>query len=228
MNRVLNVARMQVLNRMTFIGLPLIILGGAFLLSLMIFALIPVSGVFAGGAPFAPIWYYIAAGAYGLSLSFPFSQAMSVTRRDFFLGTMLTALLSSSAMGILFTIGGLIEDATDGWGMKGLFFRVPWVWEHGPLASGVTYLTLTFLMFCIGFFCSIVYKRWGVTALTVGLLGLGLVLVGATFLITKLEAWDAVGSVFTALGAMSTAVLGLVGALILAAASYLALRRTIA
>ena len=228
MSRIVNVARMQVLNRMTFIGIPLIILGGSFLLSLLVFALIPVTGFkYAGGAPLAPIWYYIGAGVYGLTLSFPFSQAMSVTRREFFLGTMLTALLSSLAMSILFTIGGFIEDATNGWGMHGVFFRTPWVWEHGPLASLVTYLTLCFLMFCIGFAFAIVYKRWGVTWLVTGLIALALILVGVIFLLTKLDAWSAVGEVFTALGAMSIAVFGLILALVIAATSYLALRRTV-
>ena len=44
MNRTLNVVRMQLVNRATYIWVPLIILGGTLLISLAIFGLISSSG----------------------------------------------------------------------------------------------------------------------------------------------------------------------------------------
>ena len=41
MTRTLNVIRMQFVNRQTYVWMPLIILGGSFVLSFLIFAIIP-------------------------------------------------------------------------------------------------------------------------------------------------------------------------------------------
>ena len=91
MSRTLNVVRMQFVNRQTYIWVPLLVLVGAFVLSLMIFAMIPDDGVKVGGGSQAPLWYFLVVGVQSLTLTFPFSQAMSVTRREFYLGTLLTA-----------------------------------------------------------------------------------------------------------------------------------------
>ena len=90
-SRTLSVVRMQLINRQTYIWIPLIILGGAFLLALAVYAMLANAGVtgpkYGGGAQ-APLWYFGVVGIQALTLTFPFSQAMSVTRREFFLGTL--------------------------------------------------------------------------------------------------------------------------------------------
>ena len=45
MNRTLSVVRMQLINKQTYIWIPLIILGGAFVLSLAIYAILAGSGL---------------------------------------------------------------------------------------------------------------------------------------------------------------------------------------
>lgn len=229
MNRIVNVARMQLLNRMTYIGIPLIILVGSFALSLIVFAMIPYTGFkYAGGAGFAPIWYYIGAGVYGLTLAFPFSQAMSVTRRDFYLGTLLVAVVSAAVMGIIFMVGGLIEDATNGWGMNGSVFRIPGVWQsEGPLISALIYFTAILFLYTVGFLCAVVYKRWGVAWMVSGLVGIGLILVLIGFIITKLEAWHAVWEALTGFGLPGIVLVGLAFTVVLAGVTYLPLRRTV-
>ena len=125
MSRTLNVVRMQLVNRQTFIWIPLIILGGAVMLSIAIYAILAGAGidaVKAGGAASAPLWYFMALGIGALTFTFPFSQAMSVTRREFFLGTLLTAGAASALLAILFVIGGLIEQAT---GREAIIERLP-------------------------------------------------------------------------------------------------------
>ena len=116
MNRTLNVVRMQLVNRATYIWVPLIILGGTLLISFAIFGLISSSGadaqMFGGGAQ-APLWYFGVVGVQALTLTFPFSQAMSVTRREFYLGTLITAALTALGLALLFVIGGFIEEATN-------------------------------------------------------------------------------------------------------------------
>ena len=95
MNRTLSVVRLQLVNKQTFLWVPLLVLGGALVITMAIFAMLPVDGIVGGGAQ-APMWYFLVVGVQSLTLTFPFSQALSVTRREFYVGTMLTALLASA------------------------------------------------------------------------------------------------------------------------------------
>ncbi|WP_292830695.1 hypothetical protein [Microbacterium sp.] len=194
MNRIITVTRMQFVNKYTFVWMPLIILGAAFAMSLIIFALIPYDGAKYGGGSQAPIWYFFAIGIMALSYTFPFSQALSITRREFFLGTMLAAVVTSILLGIVFVLGGFIEQATDGWGVNGYFFYLDWVWGYGPLAAGAFFAVVSLLLFVLGFWGSTVYRRFGALGLTLTLVSLGLLLVAAIWLIGQLGAWPAVGA----------------------------------
>ena len=230
MNRTLNVVRMQLVNRATFLWVPLIVLGGTILLTLAVWGIITSAGVeaqmFCGGAQ-APLWYFLAVGIQSLTYTFPFSQAMSVTRREFFLGTLLTAALTAVVLTAVFIVGGYIEEATSGWGMNGYMFRLPWVWEAGPLGAALFFFTMAMLFFVLGFWFSTIFKRYGTIGLTVSLIGLGLLLVGGMWLIGRLEAWEPVFTTLAGLGAVGLAAWGLVLTALLVAASYTTLRRAI-
>jgi hypothetical protein len=230
MSRTLNVVRMQLINRQTYIWIPLIILGGALLMSLAIYGVLQSSGVVGpkyGGGAQAPLWYFLAVGIQALTLTFPFSQAMSVTRREFFLGTLLTAAMTAAILGVVFVVGGLIEEATNGWGMNGWFFRLDWVWQSGPLGAFFFYFSMATLIFVVGFWAATIYKRWGAMGLTITLVGLGVLLVGSMWLVGLAEAWVALFTVIGGLGAVGLAAWSLGVAVVLAAISYLILRRTI-
>lgn len=225
MSRTLNVIRLQLTNRQTFIWVPLIVLGGAVLISVLIYAMIPVDGPKYGGGGQAPLWYFFAIGIQAMTMTFPFSQALSITRREFYLGTMLTAMLGSAFMGVLFLLGGWIELLTDGWGINGWMFYLPDLWRGGPLVAFLVYFTLALLFFVLGFTGATVYKSWGPMVLTIASIGLGLLLVGAVFLITRLELWGRVGEVLGSLGTLGITLWGLVIVAALAALSFLAFRR---
>lgn len=225
MSRTLNVIRLQLTNRQTFIWVPLIVLGGAVLISVLIYAMIPVDGPKYGGGGQAPLWYFFAIGIQAMTMTFPFSQALSITRREFYLGTMLTAMLGSAFMGVLFLLGGWIELLTDGWGINGWMFYLPDLWRGGPLVAFLVYFTLALLFFVLGFTGATVYKSWGPMVLTIASIGLGLLLVGSVFLITRLELWGRVGEVLGSLGTLGITLWGLVIVAALAALSFLAFRR---
>ena len=232
MDRILKVVRLQNLNKMTFIGIPLIILGGAFVLSLLIFALIPVTPAlgykFAGGAPVAPMWYFMGAGIYALTLTFPFSQAMSVTRRDFYLGTMATAALASIGMSLIFTVGGYIEQAFDGWGLNGRFFRIPGLWDESPWLQALTYFTAMMLLFTLGFVFTVIYRRWGRTIMLIVLLGIIALILVLGFVAIKFGFWVAMFEAIAGIGAWGWTFIGIGITAVLAVLSYLPLRRTVA
>lgn len=225
MRRTLNVIRLQLINRQTFVWVPLIILGSATVLSVLIYAMIPGDGPKYGGGGQAPLWYFFAIGISAMTLTFPFSQAMSITRRDFFVGTMLTAILGSAFLAALFLLGGGIEVATNGYGVNGYVFYLPWLWEAGPLGAFVVYFTLALFLFVLGFTGATIYKSWGPTVVTIVGVGLSLVLVGLVFLVTRLELWVQVGLAMGDLGALGLALWGLAIVVLLGAVSFFAFRR---
>lgn len=225
MSRTLNVIRLQLINRQTFIWVPLIVLGGAVLVSVLIYAMIPVDEPKYGGGGQAPLWVFFAVGLSAMTLTFPFSQAMSITRREFFVGTMITAVLGSAFMGVLFLIGGGLEMLTNGWGVNGYVFHLPWLWEAGPLGAFVVYFTLALFFFVVGFTGATIYKSWGPVAITVAGVALALVLLGIIYLITRLELWEQVWLGILDLGALGLALWGLVAVAALAGISFLAFRR---
>ena len=230
MNRTLNVVRMQLINRATYIWIPLMVLGGALVISILVWAVLVGSGVradFIGGGAQAPLWYFLVVGVQALTLTFPFSQAMSVTRRDFYLGTLLTAALTAGLLSVVFVVGGLIEIATDGWGLNGYFFSIPWLWESGPAVAWLFYFVVAMLFFVIGFWAATIYKRFGSVWLTTVLVGVGLLFVGLLWLIGRLEAWGRVFEWFATQGALGLTLWGLLLTALLAASSFLTLRRAV-
>ena len=230
MSRTLNVVRMQLVNRQTYIWVPLIVLGGALLVTLAIYMMLSNAGVdgpkYGGGAQ-APLWYFGVVGIQALTLVFPFSQAMSVTRREFYFGTLLTSVLTSGILAVVFVLGGLIEQATQGWGINGYFFYLPWIWEAGALAAGFFFFVVAMLFFVVGFWAATIYKRFGNLWLTVILVGLGLVLVGILWLITIAEAWPTVWEWFVNQGALGLSLWGTALLAVLAVSSWATERRAI-
>ncbi|MGO2933581.1 hypothetical protein [Microbacterium sp.] len=225
MSRTLNVIRLQLINRQTFIWVPLIVLAGAVLVSVLIYAMIPVDEPKYGGGGQAPLWVFFATGLSAMTMTFPFSQAMSITRREFFVGTMITAVLGSAFMAIVFLIGGGIELLTNGYGVNGYVFHLPWIWEAGPLGAFVVYFTLALFFFIVGFTGATIYKSWGPVVISLVGIGLALVLLGIVFLITRLELWEQVWLGILDLGAVGLALWGLVAIVVLAVISFLAFRR---
>ncbi|AZH77087.1 MULTISPECIES: hypothetical protein [Microbacterium] len=225
--RTFNVIRLQLINKGTFVWYPLIILAGAVVVSVLIYAMIPVDTPKYGGGGQAPLWYFFAVGMSAMTLTFPFSQAMSITRREFFFGTMLTAILASALMGVLFLIGGGIEVATNGYGVNGYVFYLPWLWDAGPLGAFVVYFTLALFFFVLGFTGATIYKSWGQLVLLIVSIGLSLVLIGLLFVAARMDLWNEIGAAIMDLGAVGLALWGLLLTAVFTGVSFLAFRRTI-
>jgi len=226
MTRTLNVVRMQLINRQTFVWVPLLILGGSLALTLVIFSLIPYEGAKYGGAAQSTYWYFLALGVLAMSATFPFSQAMSVTRREFYLGTLATAALASGILAALFIVGGFLEQATNGWGLNGYYFYIEPMWANGWWAAWFTWFVIGMLFFVIGFWAATIFKRWGTFVLTAILIGIGALLVGTMWVIGNLDAWARVFAWFGEQGVLGLSAWALLLTAVLAGISYLTLRRT--
>src|SRR3546814_3162163 len=230
MNRTLRVIGVQLVNRQTHIWVPLLVLGGSWVLSMAVHFTLNSAGVasetFSGGAQ-APLWYFLFVGVHALTLTFPFSQAMSVTLREFYLGTLLTAILTSVLMSLVFVTGGLIESATGGWGVGVYFFALPWIWDVGWWAACLLYFAIAIFFFMIGFWGATIYKRFSSIGLTIVLLALGFVLVAVMWLIGQLQAWGTVFSWIGAQGTLGISLWGLVLVAVLAASAFPMFRRLV-
>ena len=226
--RITNVVRMQFLNRWTFVGTPLCVLGGSWLISMLVNLIInsaDVTGAKVSYGAQAPLWYFLVVGIMAMAYTFPFSQAMTITRREFFLGTLGAAAICSVGMSLIFVALGLIERATDGYGFNSYFGYLEPLWESGPLAAGFEFFVFAMLVFIIGFWFATVYQFGGPRLLTILLIALGLALVGLAALITWQEWWPAVGEWFVDTGALGLAFWGVVLGVVLSAGSYATLRR---
>ncbi|GAB2606899.1 hypothetical protein [Pseudactinotalea suaedae] len=226
MSRVLDVVRMHLLVRLTFVTLPLIILGGAFLVTLGVFALIPSDGVKIAGSGQAALWYFLSVGAMAQTRTFPFSQAMSVTRRDFLLGTMLTGLLSSGVLAALYVVLGLIENATGGWGVNGRIYFIDDFGGGNVAVAFLAYLVIAMLAFTIGLTFATIYKRFKLLGLWAAIAGVLVVLLVTVIAITRADAWPTVAELVSDAGPLGLSAIGAVVIAVLGFVDLRVLRRT--
>ncbi|MGO4143582.1 hypothetical protein AB4Y77_00730 [Paenarthrobacter sp. YAF11_1] len=225
MSRTLAVARMQLINKWTYIGWPLTILAASFLMSLAIFALIPVTEGKNGGGSQAPLWYFLVLGIQSMTLVFPFSQGLSISRRAFYLGTLGLFSLIALGMTVLYMLGGVLERATNGWGVYGYFFNIPWVTDGPWYSTAAFFFVLMMFMFIIGFWFATIFKRWGTTGTLVSTLGTAIALIGIAALTTVFEGWGHFGNWMVQQTPLSISGWAALLCVVLAAGSYTTLRR---
>ncbi|NJC22784.1 hypothetical protein BJ994_001860 [Arthrobacter pigmenti] len=227
MNRVIKVMRMQLTNRWIFIGIPIIILAGSFLLSLVIWSFIPYEGAKYSGGSQAVMWYFFALGIQALTLTFPFSQGLSITRRTFFVGTFALFSLIALTTAVVFWTLGLVEQATGGWGMNGRFFAIEWI-ADGPWYQPIAFYFATMMaLFLVGFWSATIYKRWQATGMLVAGIGVALLLVAGMYIVGSRNAWAEVGQFLASQTQLNVAGWLAVLALALAGGSFLTLRRAV-
>ncbi|MDR4533116.1 hypothetical protein [Glutamicibacter sp. PS] len=231
MNRIIKVARMQLINKWTFIGIPLLILVASFAFTLAIWLLVRRAGgdgVLYGGGAQAPMWYFLALGIQALTLTFPFSMAMSVSRRTFYLGTLGLFALCALALSVFYYLMGLVEVATGGWWVDGQFFALQWIADNNWFVQIMFYFVLMVLLFMVGFLIATIYMRWRSTGMLVFFIGLGLVLLGIIALFTFGNFWPTFWSWALSWTAAGVTLWGAVAAVAMAGSSYLTLRRATA
>lgn len=225
MPRLINIVRLQLVNQQTYVGIPLIIFSGALLLAILIFQMIP-SDVpkYAGGAAGGPLWYFSVVGSQSLTLTFPFALALSATRREFHLGTLLTATLASIMLALIYGAIARIETATSGWGVNG-YFSIPGMGGGEIGTALLAYFTISMLFFAIGYTGAAVFKRWGGMVFFAGIVVLVLLLAGIALSISRQGAWPDVAAWFVTQGVAGVAGWALLLVALLWAGSYLIVRR---
>lgn len=232
-DRIWRVVRLQYVNWRTALLIPWAILFFILLVNLTIWYLI----VFAAhtthmttqytGSIFYLFIYQGVLGVQLMSLTFSYALGMSSTRRDYFFGTALWALLHAAQFTVGVVLLMYIEQWTHGWGVGGHMFQTVYM-GTGPLWQRL--FTVFFGMLCVMFVGSIfgaVYVRWRANGLYVVGAIFVFALLAAAALITFTHAWPATGAWFarnSAFGVVAwsiplTAIAGVIG--------FLALRRAV-
>ncbi|SDS32674.1 hypothetical protein [Microterricola viridarii] len=236
MTRIWNVVRLHLVNRMAYVTLPWIILGSAFLITIAIWMILRSVGVTSGfdgsasspqfsGALLSILIYLLVAAVMAINLTFPFALGFSVTRRDFYLGTALTFGLVSAANAVVLTVLASIEQATNGWGLNGRLFTVPWGGGGTPIEHWFGFFALQLLFSFAGAAIATIYMRWRINGMVVFWVVGGAALVGLFALIAYTNSWAAIGSWMAAHGTTGMAAWSLVVSALAGLAGYAMLRR---
>ncbi|TFV87125.1 hypothetical protein [Blastococcus sp. CT_GayMR16] len=230
MNRVLQAARLHFVHPLVSLAMPWVIVGLSFTINLAVWHLTPAGeqdGGFTGGILALYITLLIGY-LQAVTQLLPFGMGMGLSRRAFYAGTALVAVVEALIYGVGISALTSVEDATGGWGAQMSF------WAPGPLdvdnpalqvlVSGAPVLAFAFA----GIACGVVSKRWGPSGVWILSIASTVVLGGLGILLTWADAWPAIGRWF-ADQSVTTLALGLpvAFAAVIAAASFAVLRRVV-
>ncbi len=233
--RILNVVRLHLGNPYTTIVLPWIILGIILAINLAIWLLIAIAthgkdalnsqvGFSYSGSSFYIAVYMMIVAVQAVSITFPFALSYGATRRDYWLGTSLTFVLLSAMYAIGFTILGVIERATNGWGLGGRMFTPIYFGDEWWQRLLICFFGLLFFFF-VGSSLAAVWVRWKVTGMVVFFTALAVLLLGGISALTLTASWIAFWAALAAAGPLGIASWLLVPAVIGAVVGYFILRR---
>jgi hypothetical protein len=228
-NRILSIARMLTMGRTDALVWPLAILGFTFAVNLLVFASIPRGALDSDPITGALASIYItslAFGAVAVNQHFPFALGLGVSRREFTAGLALFGLVQILVYSTLLVILQSIEDATNGWGLRLRFFGLGFIDDHPVPVQFAIYAVPLLAMTLIGIAAGALYLRWRANGIMTATTALLLLAGGAAALTGRAGRWPAVGHWLTTTSLVSlTAVWPLILVALLAAGSWLALRR---
>lgn len=179
------------------------------------------------GASQAALWCLVFMAAYTASHTFPFSMALSYSRRVFVIGAFLAFGLVSLGYGAAFALAGWVERVTDGFGVHFYTFDLPFLTagQGGLLGAGTLAAVLCLFLMMFGFFWSILYRRVTVRMLWTVVLSLVAVLLVLVMLITQNAGWAGIWEWFTAQTAWSLAAWCVLPAVAVTVINYLVIRK---
>jgi hypothetical protein len=230
------VVRLHAVNPSVFFGIPWIILGSAWAVTMVIALIIrgaagPEStsdmteGFGYSWAVLSPQWYLIVVGVQAVAYTFSFALGFGATRRDFWLGTALMFLFVSFEMAVAIATLVQIEIATDGWGIGARMFSSLWYGDGNWLLSFYTTFALQLLVLFIGAAATTVYMRWRNRGMLITALAAVVLVLGIIALATFTDSWVSIFAWFGSIGIAGTFTLVLGLAAFFALAGFLVIRR---
>ena len=227
MTSLVKVARLHLVDRFSYTWLVWGVLTLTFVINLAIFAVLPLTqpgGNFTGALVTIYI-FMIVIGLQAATRFLPFALTLGVSRRTYYLGTVLLVVALCALYAAILTALWALEGATNGWGLQMHFFRVPWILDGPWYQVLVTNGVLLALVFLFGLWAGLIYRRFGLIGTVVFFALLVIAGVVAALLVTWRQWWPAVGSYLSDLNVLAASgMLALVAAAI-AGGGYLTIRR---
>ncbi|MGX5657311.1 hypothetical protein ACWKWC_21240 [Geodermatophilus nigrescens] len=231
MNRVLASARLHAMNPLLTVGIPWGVVSLSFVINLAVWSLTDAGTQPGGGITGGVASLYITVlvvFVQSVTQVMPFAMGMSLSRRTFYLGTALAALVAALVYGVAVALLVAIEDATGGWGVR-LNFWAPGQMDVDNVAlqvlvSGAPMLAAAFLGVAIG----VVMKRWGQYGIWGLVIGAMVVFGGLAVLVSWRGWWGDVGTWLVDQSTLTLAVaIPVALAAVAAALSFAGLRRVV-
>lgn len=177
------------------------------------------------GASQAALWCLLFMAAYSGTHNFPFSLALSYSRRVYVIGAFLAFLAVSVGFGIAFGLAATLEQWTDGYGIHMYNFALPYVIGDGVWAGALLAGALSLMLMLLGFASVILYKRFSVVVMWALIVGLAAVVAVAAMLVTQAEGWGTVWQWMTEQTALSWTAWLILPIVALTGGSYWMIRR---
>jgi hypothetical protein len=214
MNTLVNVGRYHLVDRITWVAVPWAIMAFSFLVNVVVSASVPAGphGNYTGGLVTIYIFLLIC-GSLSMTRSLPFGLMLGVSRRTYYLGTALLVLALGVVYGLGLTLLQLVERATDGWGLRLHFFRIPWIMEGPWYETWLTSFVLLVLFFLYGMWYGLVFRRWNLPGLVAFIAAQILVALLVVVAVSMTHNWSGFGHFFTTVTALAlTGVLAVLAA----------------
>ena len=170
MNRILAASRMELTHPLLTYGLPAAIVTFSFAVNWTIWQLGDVAAQTPGdGSTGGVASLYVTVLIFfvqTVTQMFPFATGLSLSRRDFYAGTALTAAVQSVGYGVVLTALDAVENATNGWGVR-LHFWAPGLLDvPNPLLQFAVFAMPMLACAFLGVGIGVVFKRWETLAST--------------------------------------------------------------
>lgn len=226
------IVRLHTVNPSIFFGVPWLILGGAWAVTMVIALILRGAGIPPeldgfrySWAVLSPQWYLIVVGVQAIAYTFSFALGFGATRRDFWLGTSLMFVFVSLEMAAAIATLVQIEQATDGWWIGAGMFDALWYGQSGWLTDFYTTFVLQLLVLFIGASITTIYMRWRIRGMMILLFSAVALVLALVATLTFTERWVAVFDWFASIGIVGVFTVLLVKALAWAVAGYFVIRR---
>ena len=190
------VARLHLVDRFSYTWMVWGLMAFIFAINVAIFAVIPLTQP-AGDFTGALISIYIFMAVIGVQAAtkfLPFAFTLGVSRRTYYLGTVLLVVGLCVVYAAILTVLWWVEGLTGGWWMQLHFFRVPWILDGPWYQVLITNFVLMTLVFVFGLWAGLIYRRFALIGSVIFFGCLSLIVVLGVMVITWRGAWVAFGS----------------------------------
>ena len=221
------VARLHLVDRFSYTWMVWGLMAFIFAINVAIFAVIPLTQP-AGDFTGALISIYIFMAVIGVQAAtkfLPFAFTLGVSRRTYYLGTVLLVVGLCLVYAVVLTVLWWVEGLTGGWWMQLHFLRVPWILDGPWYQVLITNFVLMTLVFVFGLWAGLIYRRFALIGSVIFFGCLSLIVVLGVMVITWRGAWVAFGSFVANLDMLAASSLVAVLAVLAGLGGYLTIRR---